>query len=227
VLKVLYLLFTEGYSPGAGERVIRADICAEAVRLAEAVAAHPLVSTPECHALAALLLFQGARLAAREDEHGDILLLEHQDRSTWNGEWIARGFRHLERSMGGERLTSYHLEAGIAACHAAAPSWEATDWSTIVGYYDRLLELQPSPVTALNRAVALAMVGGPERGLEGIAGIADDDALRDYPLLDSVRGELCRRAGRREEARTHFESALARAGTRPEKRFLEGRLRSL
>ena len=164
VLKVLYLLFNEGYSPGEGERVIRADICAEAVRLAEAVAAHPVVTTPECHALAALLLLQGARLESRQDKDGDLLLLEHQDRSTWNRDWIARGFRHLERAMGGDRLTSYHLEAGIAACHAAAPSWEATDWRAIVGYYDRLLEIEPSPVTALNRAVALAMVEGPEAG---------------------------------------------------------------
>ena len=227
VLKVLYLLFNEGYSPGEGERVIRADICAEAVRLAEAVAAHPVVTTPECHALAALLLLQGARLESRQDQDGDLLLLEHQDRSTWNRDWIASGFRHLERAMGGDRLTSYHLEAGIAACHAAAPSWEATDWRAIVGYYDRLLEIEPSPVTALNRAVALAMVEGPESGLAAIAGIADDDALRDYPLLDSVRGELCRRAGRSEEARSHLESALARAGTLPTRRFLERRLRSL
>jgi RNA polymerase sigma-70 factor (ECF subfamily) len=227
VLKVLYLLFNEGYSPGEGERVIRADICAEAVRLAEAVAAHPVITTPECHALAALLLLQGARLEAREDKDGDLLLLEHQDRASWNREWIARGFRHLEQAMGGDRLTSYHLEAGIAACHAAAPSWEATDWSTIVGYYDRLIALEPSPVTALNRAVALAMVEGPESGLTAIAGIVADGALRDYPLLDSVRGELCRRAGRREEARAHFESALARAGTLPTRRFLERRLRSL
>ncbi|HEX2464565.1 MAG TPA: sigma-70 family RNA polymerase sigma factor [Thermoanaerobaculia bacterium] len=227
VLKVLYLLFNEGYSPSEGERVIRADICAEAVRLAEAVAAHPVVTTPECHALAALLLLQGARLESRQDQDGDLLLLEQQDRSTWNRDWIARGFRHLERAMGGDRLTPYHLGAGIAACHAAAPSWEATEWRTIVGYYDRLLEIEPSPVAALNRAVALAMVEGPESGLAAIAGIADSDALRGYPLLDSVRGELCRRAGRLEEARAHLERALARAGTLPTRRFLERRLRSL
>ena len=175
----------------------------------------------------ALLLLQGARLESRQDQDGDLLLLEHQDRSTWNRDWIARGFRHLERAMGGDRVTPYHLEAGIAACHAAAPSWEAIDWRAIVGYYDRLLALEPSPVTALNRAVALAMVEGPESGLAAIAAIVEDGALRDYPLLDSVRGELCRRAGRREEARSHLESALARAGTLPTRRFLERRLRSL
>ena len=227
VLKVLYLLFNEGYSPGEGEQVIRGDICAEAVRLAEAVAAHPVVSTPECHALAALLLFQGARLESRQDKAGDILLLEHQDRSAWNHEWIARGFRHLERAMGGDRLTAYHLEAGIASYHAAAPSWEATDWRAIVEYYDRLTALDGSPVTALNRAIALAMVDGPEAGLAAIEVIAGAGELRDYPLLDSVRGELCRRAGRREEARAHLESALERAGTAPQRRFLERRLRSL
>ena len=227
VLKVLYLLFNEGYSPGEGERVIRADICAEAVRLAEAVAAHAAVTAPECHALAGLLLLQGARLESRQDRDGDILLLEHQDRSTWNREWIARGFRHLEQAMGGDRLTSYHLEAGIAACHAAAPSWDATDWNAIVEYYDRLLEIEPSPVTALNRAVAVAMVEGPESGLAAIEAIADDGALRDYPLLDSVRGELCRRAGRLEEARSHLERALERARTLPTRRFLERRLRSI
>jgi RNA polymerase sigma-70 factor (ECF subfamily) len=227
VLKVLYLLFNEGYSPSEGETVIRADICAEAVRLAEAVAAHPVSGTPESHALAALLLLQGARLAARQDQAGDVLLLEHQDRSTWNGAWIARGFRHLERAMGGDRLTPYHLEAGIAACHAAAPSWEATDWGSIVHYYDRLLELQPSPVAALNRAVAVAMIDGPEAGLDAIDGIALDGALRDYPFLDSVRGELYRRAGRREEARSHLERALERARSLPARRFLERRLRSI
>jgi len=227
VLKVLYLLFNEGYSPGEGEQVIRADICAEAVRLAEAVAAHPVVSTPECHALAALLLFQGARLESRQDKAGDILLLEHQDRSVWNREWIARGFRHVERAMGGDRLTAYHLEAGIASYHAAAPSWEATDWSAIVEYYDRLMALDGSPLTALNRAIALAMVEGPEAGLAAIEVIAGADELRDYPLLDSVRGELCRRAGRREEARAHLESALERAGTAPQRRLLEHRLRWL
>jgi len=227
VLKVLYLLFNEGYSPGEGERVIRADICGEAVRLAEALATHAVVSAPECHALAALLLFQGARLESRQDEVGELLVLEHQDRSTWNRDWIVSGFRHLERSMGGERLTTYHLEAGIASCHAAAASWEATDWPAIVGYYDRLLELAPSPVTALNRAVAVAMLEGPEAGLAAIDRIASAGELRDYPLLDSVRGELARRAGRREEARAHLQRALERAGTAPHRRFLARRLSTL
>ena len=227
VLRVLYLLFNEGYSPGEGEAVIRADICAEAVRLAEAVAAHPVAGTPESHALAALLLLQGARLEARQDEAGEILLLDEQDRSAWNGWWLVRGFRHLESSMHGTELTAYHLEAGIAACHAAAPSLAATDWGAILGYYDRLLALRPSPVTALNRAVALAMVEGPAAGLRAIDAMPDDGALAGYPLFYSVRGELCRRAGRRGEARALLESALERARSLPVRRFLARRLDSL
>ncbi|HVR30699.1 MAG TPA: sigma-70 family RNA polymerase sigma factor [Thermoanaerobaculia bacterium] len=227
VLKVLYLMFNEGYSPGEGEAVIRADICSEAVRLAEAAAAHPVTGTAESHALAALLLLQGARLEARQDSAGDILLLDEQDRSIWNAQWLERGFRHLELSMSGDRLTAYHLEAGIAACHAAAPSLEATDWPAIVGYYDRLLELCPSAVTELNRAVALAMIEGPAAGLAAIDGIAGDGSLRDYPLLHSVRGELCRRAGRRAEARSHLQCALDQARSLPVRRLLERRLAAL
>jgi RNA polymerase sigma-70 factor (ECF subfamily) len=227
VLKVVYLLFNEGYSPGEGESVIRGDICSEAVRLAEAVAAHPVTGTPEAHALAALLSFQGARTDARQDAAGDVLLLDEQDRSKWNQGWIARGMRHLQESMHASELSAYHLEAGIAACHAASPSLAATDWRAVLDSYDALLALRASPVTALNRAVAVAMIDGPEAGIAAIDAIDRDAGLDSYPLYDSVRGELCRRAGRTEEARRHLRAALARVHSAPVRRFLERRLEAL
>ncbi|MDX1382987.1 MAG: DUF6596 domain-containing protein, partial [Thermoanaerobaculia bacterium] len=208
VHKVLYLMFNEGYSPGTGDEVIRADICQEATRLAEALAAHPVTGGPESHALAALLLLQGCRLTTRQDGSGAVLLLEDQDRGAWNRDWIHRGLGHLRRSMTAERLTPFHLEAGIAACHAGAATWEATDWDRILEYYDRRLELAPPPVRRLNRAVAVAMVAGPDTALDSLRPLADEPSLGGYYLLPATVGEMYRRLGRVDEARAELGRAL-------------------
>jgi RNA polymerase sigma-70 factor (ECF subfamily) len=223
VLEVLYAMFNEGYSTHRGEELVRRDICHEAMRLARLVAGHPLLDTPRAHALAALLHLQGARLASRVDSEGNLLLLAEQDRSTWDREMIAIGFRHLDRSASGDELTVYHLEAGIAAAHAAAPSVEETDWPEILRLYDALFDLKPSPVVALNRAVALAMVEGPEAGLAALAPIR----LDDYYLLPATQGELHARAGHREEAMEAFHRSLEMVCPEPVRRWLLERLREV
>jgi RNA polymerase sigma-70 factor (ECF subfamily) len=203
--------------------VVRADVCTEAVRLAELLASHAVTGTPESHALAALLLLQGARLPARQDASGEILLLAEQDRTRWNREWLARGFAHLRLAMAAHALTSLHLEAGIAACHAAAPTYADTDWSAVLGYYDRLMELAPNPVLALNRAVALAMVRGPEAAAPVCDALAAEPALAGYYLLPAVRGDLLDRLGRPEEAERCFAHASSLAESEPVRRFLARR----
>ena len=224
VHKVLYLLFNEGYSPHDGDSAVRADICEDAVRLARLLAGHEVTGTPESHALAALLLFHGARLATRADEEGDLLLLEHQDRTLWNRSWIEEGFRELRAAKGAEALTSYHVEAGIAACHAAAEKWEDTDWTAILRFYDQLLELSASPIHRLNHAVAVAMVYGVDDALVEIEGLESDDQMRNYFLLPAIRGELQRRAGRLSDARHSFERALEIAKPAPVRRLIHRRL---
>ena len=161
VLGVLYLMFNEGYSAQRGENLVREDLCIEATRLAELVADHAVTGAPQSHALVALMRLQGSRLASRLDGNGDLLLLADQDRSTWNQDWIERGLSYLESAASGQSVTTYHLEAGIAACHATAPSFDETKWADIVGYYDQLVVLNQSPIVALNRAVAVAMLDGP------------------------------------------------------------------
>lgn len=225
VLEVLYLVFNEGYAAASGEAALRADVCAEAVRLAEKVAAHPETALPRAHALAALLLLQGARLPARTDDGGDPVLLPGQDRSRWDPGMLARGFAHLERAAGGGDLSPYHLEAGIAAAHAAAPSFEATDWPYILSLYDALLAVKPSPVAALNRAVALAMVDGPGPALAAVDGAAAHPALAEYPLLHAVRGDLLARLGEMGRAAASFRRALELPLSEPDRRLMERRAR--
>ncbi|HWM90574.1 MAG TPA: sigma-70 family RNA polymerase sigma factor [Thermoanaerobaculia bacterium] len=220
VLEVLYAMFNEGYSTHCGEELVRRDVCHEAIRLARLVTGHPALDTPKTHALAALLHLQGARLASRVDSEGNLLLLSEQDRSTWDREMIAAGFRHLDRSARGDELSVYHLEAGIAAAHAAAPSVEETNWPEILRLYDLLVDLKPSPVVALNRAVALAMVRGPEAGLAALAPIR----LDDYYLLPATEGELHARAGHRHEAAEAFRRSLEMVCPEPVRRWLTERL---
>lgn len=219
VLEVLYAMFNEGYSTHRGEELVRRDICHEAIRLARLVAGHPALDTPKAHALAALLHLQGARLAARVDSEGNLLLLSEQDRSTWDRAMIAAGFRHLDRSVRGDELSVYHLEAGIAAAHNA----EETDWPEILRLYDLLLDLKPSPVVALNRAVALAMVEGPDAGLAALAPIH----LDDYYLLPATEGELQARAGHPHLAVEAFYRALEMTCPEPVRRRLTERMREL
>lgn len=219
VLEVLYAMFNEGYSTHRGEEVVRRDICHEAIRLARLVTRHPALDTPKAHALAALLHLQGARLGSRVDSEGNLLLLSEQDRSTWDRGLIAEGFRHLDRSARGDELSVYHLEAGIAAGHIG----EQTDWPEILRLYDLLLELKPSPVVALNRAVALAMVEGPEAGLAALAPIR----LDDYYLLPATEGELQARAGHPHRAAEAFYRALEMTCPEPVRRRLTERLREV
>lgn len=225
VLEAIYLTFSEGHAASSGPSALRADVCEEAVRLAELVAAHPATAGPRAHALAALLLLQAARLPARTDGGGDPVLLPRQDRSRWDARALARGLAHLERAAAGDVLTPYHLEAGIAAAHATAPSWEATDWPHVLRLYDALLALKPSPVAALSRAVALAMVEGPAAGLRAADAAAAHPALADFPLLHAVRGDLLARLGHAERAAASLRRALALPLSEPDRRLVEQRVR--
>ena len=227
VLGVLYLMFNEGYSAHQGDDLVREDLCIEATRLAELVADHPVTGLPISHALVALLRLQGSRLASRLDGNGDLLLLADQDRENWDQDWIRRGVSYLETAAMGDKITTYHLEAGIAAAHATAPSFDETDWRAIVRYYDQLVDLKNSPIVALNRAVAIAMVFGPPAGLLEIDAVADHPALQDYYLLPATRGELKRRLGDHAEAAVDFRHALTLAEVTPVRRFLEKKLAAL
>lgn len=224
VLRALYLLFDAGYRARGGDALVRDALCEEALRLAELLTAEPRTATPEAHALAALITLQHARRPARQAEDGALLTLDAQDRSRWDQGLIARGFEHLRLAQRGERLTAYHLEAGIAAAHAAAPSFEATDWTAIVGWYDGLIELAPSPVVAVNRAVAVAMRDGPAAGLALLRPLSGDKRLDGYPLFHAALGELERRDGRPDAAAAAFRAALALQPNGPERRLLEQRL---
>jgi RNA polymerase sigma-70 factor (ECF subfamily) len=194
---------------------VRRDLVDEAIRLAEELAAHDATSLPKVHALAALMHLQRARLAVRVDAAGDMLLLDEQDRSQWDGEAIARGLQHFGLAAAGDELTRFHIEAAIAVEHLNEPA----NWTRILSLYDDLMQIAPSPVVALNRAVALAMVEGPEHGLAAAIPLSND--LRDYIPLYSTLGELSRRAGDTERAREHFLHGAALAKTLPLKRWFE------
>jgi RNA polymerase sigma factor (sigma-70 family) len=227
VLEVLYAMFNEGHMAGSGAELVRRDVCLEAVRLARLVAEHPGLGTPKSHALAALLLLQSSRLSTRLDAEGNLLLLQDQDRSLWDREMLTAGFAHLEHAARGRDLSVYHLEAGIAACHATAATWEETDWPHILCLYDALLERKPSPVVALNRAVALAQAEGPRAGLAALEPLREDPALAGYLPLHATRGELLARSGDLEEAAVAFRAALDLEAPEPVRRSLEARLRGL
>jgi RNA polymerase sigma-70 factor, ECF subfamily len=223
VLETLYLLFNEGYTSG-GDRLVRRDLCEEAIRLARLIADHPAVGAPECDALLALFLLQAAREPARVDERGDLLLLSDQDRSQWNRAPIAEGMLRLERSAAGDRVTRYHLEAEIAAHHAAATEFQATRWGAIAEAYERLYALNPTPVVALNRAVALARAHGPVAGLRELEKIERHPALERYHLLPAAMGVLWREAGDEAKATAYFAKALAMECSGPQRRYLEKQL---
>jgi len=224
VLEVLYLFFTEGYAPTAGDRLIKEDLCAEAIRLTGLLAAHPSTSRPECHALLALMLFQAARFASRTDAAGDLLLLEEQDRTLWDRSMISIGLLHLEQAAAGERLTPYHVQAEIAAIHAATADAEDTPWERILELYDLLRDMQPTAVVLLNRAIALGKISGPAAGLAALNGIPREEDLERYPFLPAAEGEFLGKLGRTAEAAACFEHALALARTQPERRFISRKL---
>jgi RNA polymerase sigma factor (sigma-70 family) len=224
VHRALYLLFNEGYHGASPASAIRAELCREAMRLAAVLLAHPLGATPASYALAALMCLNAARLPARVDDAGELRSLFDQDRSLWDRTLVAEGLKLLELSAAGRKLTEYHVEAAIAAVHAAASRTEDTDWQAIVSLYDSLMAISPSPIVALNRAIAVAQSEGPERGLAEIGAIADRDRLATYPFYTAALGELELRRGRGGAAREHFRAALALARNPMERRFLERRV---
>lgn len=223
VLDVLYLMFNEGYASHEGESLIRQDLCFEALRLARLVAASS-IATPRVHALVALIAFQAARLPARVDESGDLVLLAEQDRTRWDQHLIALGYRHFDQSIAGDDVSEYHVQAAIAATHARAPDAESIEWPLILTMYDQLLAINGSPVVALNRAVAVAKVHGPEAALESVESLEEEPKLRDYYLFLAVRGHLLLALGRHAEAANCFRAALDRPCSAPERRFLSRKL---
>jgi len=224
VLEVLYLLFNEGYTAHAGENLVRADLAQEAIRLCSLLIRHPATDRPKCHALLALMMFQAARLPARVGESGELALLAEQDRSLWDRRMIYLAYKHLGAAAEGEEFTEYHLQAAIAACHAAASSYALTDWAEIVRLYDLLVALNPSPVIALNRAVAIAKWKGPEAGIRAIEDIVQHPALQHYYLLPATLGELWSEMGNVRKAADFYRQALTRPCSEPERRFLSKRL---
>src|SRR5438067_6112201 len=224
VLHSLYLLFNEGYKASSGDKLVRGELCEEAIRLTELLAQHPTGNHPKTHALLALMLFNAARLAAREDDRGNLLRLEEQDRTRWDQAMIARGMAHLHESATGADISEYHLQAGIAACHASAIDYESTDWAKILSLYDRLIEFDDSPVVALNRAVAVANVHGPETGLQTLRFMHGREKLRSYYLFYAVVGELEMRLNNYAAAAEELRKALELAETKSERAFLLKRL---
>lgn len=224
VLAVIYLLFNEGYRTHAGSDLTRSDLVDEAIRLLALVLEMPVTDTPSAHALMALLLLLGARMPARTDAAGDLVPLAQQDRSRWHRTWIGHGFEHFRRSLGGERLTAYHIEAAIASVHASAANYAATDWPRILREYDRLLVVAPSPVVRLNRAVAVGKVQGAGAGLAALAGLADDRALDDYFLLGAVTAQLHWELGEHVPAAAALRAAMQQPCSEPERRLLQRRL---
>jgi RNA polymerase sigma-70 factor, ECF subfamily len=225
VLQVVYLVFNEGYSAAAGAEVTRAELTGEAIRLGRLLA--ELQPEPEVIGLLALMLLQESRRTARTSPTGELILLEHQDRSLWNGEQIAEGVALLEKALKSRRFGPYTLQAAIAAVHAKAKSMAATDWRQIVALYDQLVRVQPSPVVQLNRAVAIAMRDGPEAGLAHIDAVLEQGELANYYLAHSAQADMYRRLGRTAEARSAYEKALALTQQEPERQFLQDRIRQL
>ncbi|MDP3769021.1 MAG: RNA polymerase subunit sigma-24, partial [Dehalococcoidia bacterium] len=225
VLRVIYLVFNEGYAASSGASLTRHDLSGEAIRLARLLAG--LLPEPEAMGLLALMLLHESRRAARTSATGDLILLDEQDRSRWNRDQITEGTALVEQALSSRRFGPYSLQAAIAAVHAEAPDAAATDWAQIVGLYDVLAQAEPSPVVELNRAVAVAMRDGPGAGLVLIDAILARGELSDYRLAHAARADLCRRLGRTDEARVSYQRALALTRQEPERRFLERRLAEL
>jgi RNA polymerase sigma-70 factor (ECF subfamily) len=223
VMDVIYFIFNEGYAAHEGEDLIRRDLCFEALRLGQLVASSS-ISGPRVHALVAVMALQAARLPARVDKAGDLILLEDQDRGQWDPHLIALGFRHFDLSMSGDEVSEYHVQAAIAATHARANAVQAVDWPLILELYDQLFAINPSPVVALNRAVAVAKVHGAAQGLAAIEPLENDPKLRDYYLLLAVRGHLLLELSRSVEAADCFRAALDLRCSEPERRFLRRKL---
>ena len=222
VLRVVYLVFNEGYSASSGDAVTRHDLSGEAIRLARVLA--QLLPDPETIGLLALLLLQDSRRDARVSESGDVILLEDQERTRWNRDYITEGAALVQRAFSMGEVGPYAIQSAIASIHAQAASAAATDWRRIVDLYDLLLKAEPSPVVELNRAVAVAMLHGPEAGLRLIDDLFARGELQTYHLAHAARADLCRRLGWTDDARRAYEQALGLTQQEPERRFLERRL---
>ncbi len=225
VLQVVYLVYNEGYSASSGESLTRSDLSGEAIRLGRLLEA--LLPDPEVLGLLALMLLQESRRAARVSPSGDLVLMADQDRTLWDRALIQEGTRLVARALRSRRAGAYTLQAAIAATHARAPAIAETNWRRIVGFYDLMTRLDPSPVIRLNRAVAVAMRDGPSAGLALIDRLLDAGELATYHLAHAARADLCRQLGRADEARASYRAALALVRQDPERRFLEGRLKGL
>ena len=225
VRRALYLLFNEGYHGASAEAAVRTELCTEAIRLTMLLVESPQAGSPETQALAALMHLYAARLPARLDSAGDLHSLIEQDRSRWDARLVEQGLALLDRSAAGDVVSPYHVEAAIAAVHATASSVDDTDWDAIVTLYDRLMAIVPSPIVALNRAIAIGQRDGPDQGLASLHAIADLERLRRYPFYPAALGELELRRGDLDAARHHFSAAAALARNDVERRFIEKRLR--
>ena len=224
VLQSLYLLFNEGYKASSGEKLVREEICDEAIRLTGWLAKHRAGNEPRTHALLALMLLNSARFPARADREGNLLRLKEQDRARWDQARIAGGMFHFGQSAAGEEISEYHLQAGIAACHCAAKDYESTDWVQILKLYDRLVGLDASPVVALNRAVAVAHVSGPSAGLAAVEAIRNRAELESYYLLYAVLGDFEAQRSNFNTAATHFRQSLELTHVESEHMFLRRRI---
>lgn len=220
VLSAIYLLFNEGYKASSGDRLIRGELCHEAIRLARLLAAHPATALPATKALLALMCLNAARLKARISADGEIVRLHHQDRSQWDAALIQEGILALGAASCGETVNPYHLEAGIAACHCLAADEESTDWPRILSFYDQLLHLKPTPVVAMNRSVALAQVHGPEAGLKALESIPKRHALEAQHLYHAIRASFIAKLGHPAEARGAYLRAAELAPCDAEREFL-------
>lgn len=225
VLRVIYLVFNEGYAASSGDTLTRHDLSGEAIRLARLIV--DLLPEPEAMGLLALMLLHESRRPARSSASGDLILLEDQDRGLWNQALINEGVALVERSLSSRRVGPYALQAAISAVHAEAATAEATDWTEIVGLYDVLLQIEPSPVIALNRAVAVAMRDGPAAGLVLVEGLLANGELAEYRLAHAARADLYRRLGKTAEARVSYQRALELTQQTPEQRFIQRRLSEL
>jgi RNA polymerase sigma factor (sigma-70 family) len=224
VHQVLYLIFNEGYCSTKGEAAIRADLCEDAAYLCHLLCSHPRCSTPTTRALMALMLFHAARLEARLDEQGSILLMEDQDRTKWDERLIRRARDFLDQSAEGTIVSPFHLEAGIAFYHCSAKSYSETDWPAILRMYDALLTLHRSPVYMLNRAIVIAEIEGPAAGIRALHDTEQESALRHYHLFDATLGELYRRSGDLDRARRYLEAAKLKTASRHDRAIIDHRL---
>jgi RNA polymerase sigma-70 factor (ECF subfamily) len=227
LIQAIYLLFNGGYTSDDGEALMRRELCAEALRLVTLLTSHPTTATGECHALAALICFHHARADARTDEHGAMILLSDQDRRLWDRDLVGRGVEHLRRSTDTDNLTPLHIEAAIASLHAAARSFDETDWGMIAHHYQTLEEMKPTPVVQLNAAIALAYADGPAAGLARLDELAGARKLGAYALYHAARGDLLQKLDRADEAREAYAAALACPLNGAERTCIEHKLAQL